>query len=106
MTQIAEGVRNAQSAYAENGGKVNPNDYEHVNGDIPYGKSMAMRSKADLLCTVHFEVSLSADTSTNASGGVGVLFGAISLGGKSGEENKETALTKVKFDVPVKLPTR
>lgn len=64
-----------------------------------------MHGDAILLCNVQFEVSLTSDNLSNNSGGIGVLFGAISIGGKSGEEERQSSLTKVKFNVPVKLPS-
>lgn len=48
-------------------------------------------------------LSLLAYSVSHATG-VGVLFGAISLGGKSSKEERETSLTKVKFSVPIVLP--
>lgn len=105
LTQIAEGVKNAQEPYKNLGGVVNPGGLKLVEGGMPYGKTIPMHGDAILLCNVQFEVSLTSDNLSNNSGGIGVLFGAISIVGKSGEEERQSSLTKVKFNVPVKLPS-
>lgn len=106
LTQIAEGVKMAQDSYKSLGGEVNPKGFQQVSGDIPYGKEIAIKSNASLLCNVQFEVALTSDNSSGSTGGIGVLFGAVSIGGKTNEEARQTSLTKVKFNVPVKLPSR
>lgn len=104
LTQIAEGVKNAQAPYKEMGGVVNPGGLTQIEGDITYGKT-ELSQTAIPLCNVRFEVSLTSDSSSNSSGGIGVLLGVFSTSGKTGEEERQISLTKVKFDVPVKLPT-
>lgn len=106
LSQIAKGVGNAQNEYQQLGGVVNPSGLQQIVGDIPYGKATALHGSAILLCNVQFEVSLTNDTKNNSSGGIGVLFGAVSIGGKTGNENSQISLTKVKFNIPVKLPSR
>ena len=105
LMQIADGVKMAQDSYKSLGGEVNPKGFQQVNGDIPYGKKdISAKGEAYLLSNVQFEVALTSDSSSNNSGGIGVLFGAISIGGKSGEGERQVAVTKIKFNVPVKLP--
>ena len=105
LTQIAEGVKNAQESYTGLGGVVNPKGLKMVEGGIPYGKVTPLNGEAVLLCNVQFEVSLTSGNTSNNAGGIGVLFGTFSIGGKSGEEERQTSFTKVKFNVPVKLPS-
>lgn len=105
LTQIAEGVKDSQDKYKDLGGVVNPKGLRQVEGGIPYGKTTPINGDAFLLCNVQFEVSLTNDNSTSNTGGIGVLFGAISFGGKSGESENQTSLTKVSFNIPVKLPS-
>lgn len=106
LVQIAEGVRNASEAYTRAGGDVMPSGFLQVEGGIPYGKTTPIDGEASLLCNVAFDVTLTSENTTNNSGGIGVLFGAVSIGGKSGGEEREVSLTRVKFNVPVVLPTR
>lgn len=106
LTQIAEGVKDAQPKFKELGGAVNPEGFQQVSGDIPYAKRIAIQDVAKMLCNVQFSVSLTSNSSSNALGGIGVLFGAITIGGKSSSEEKEQSLTGVKFNIPILLPTQ
>lgn len=106
LMQIAEGVQLSQKRFAELGGAVNPSHLQQVSGDIPYGKDVAVRGYAKILCNVQFEVSLTSDNTTNTNGGIAVLFGAFSLGGKQGTESKDVALNRVKFNIPIVLPSQ
>lgn len=106
LTQIAEGVKNSQESFKKLGGTVNPSGLRQISGDIPFGKDTPIQGDAHLLCNVQFEVSLTSDNASNASGGIGVLFGSLSIGGKAGSENKEISLNKVKFNIPVTLPSQ
>ena len=106
LTQIAEGVKESQVKYNELGGAVNPEGFKLVSGSIPFGKKMPIEGDARLLCNVQFNVSLTSDNAANSSGGIGVLFGALTIGGKSGEEERETSLTSVSFNIPVLLPSQ
>lgn len=104
--QIAEGVRLSQDKFMELGGSVCPSGFQQVSGDIPFGKEHPLSGVATMLCNVQFEVSLTSDTSNNTGGGIAVLFGAFSVGGKSHEESKEVSLNRVRFNIPVSLPAQ
>ena len=54
---------------------------------------------------VVFDVALSESKGDSASGGVGVFFGAVSLGAKGTEEAQSASHTKVSFCVPILLPS-
>ena len=104
LMQIAEGVKDAQSKYKQLGGKINPSGMRVINGDLSWYKDAPMNGDASLISVVRFEVALTSGEKDNNTAGIGVLFGAISIGGKSSGENHTSALTSVKFDIPVCLP--
>lgn len=104
LVQIAEGVKSAQSEYKSLGGKVNPSGMKQVNGDVAWGKSIPIHGEASLLCEVKFEVALTSEEKDNNAGGIGVLFGALSIGGKSENQNNVSSITNVRFNIPVCLP--
>lgn len=106
LTQIAEGARDAQKAFKDMGCRVNPSDFETVGGNIPYGKDAALRSKINMLCNVQFEVALTSGSTSGGKGGVNVLFGAVTVGGNLSGEESETSLTRVKFNIPISLPSQ
>ncbi len=104
LNQIAEGVANAKNTYKELGGSVNPREFKQIEGGIPYGKTIPINGHAQLLTKVHFEISITNDSSNENTSGIGVLFGAITVGGKYQEEEKHVSLNSISFDVPIKLP--
>lgn len=104
LTQIAEGVNGAKQKYKELGGAVCPSGYKQVEGGLPYAKETPIHGQASLMSVVEFEVSLTNDHSGSATGGIGVLFGAVNIGGKTESASSTVSLTRVKFNVPVKLP--
>ena len=106
LTQIADGVRDAQKHYSEIGGVVNPGNLNRVEGTtILYGKVDPQYRSAILLCNVHFEVSLTSEDKSSSSGGIGVFLSAVSLGGKTSDSDSKSSLNRVTFDVAVSLPS-
>lgn len=106
LKQIAEGVQLSQERFSELNGAVNPSHLQQISGEIPYGKEIGLKGYAKILCNVQFEVSLTSDNTTNTNGGIAVLFGALSLGGKQSTESKDVALNRVKFNIPIVLPSQ
>ena len=54
---------------------------------------------------VQFDVGLTSTNTDGSNEGIGVFLGAIKLGKNNQESNQVSAVTKVKFTVPVILPT-
>jgi hypothetical protein len=104
LIQIAEGVNDAKAKYQELGGDVAPKNMKQVEGGIPYAKEIPIHSNANLLSNVQFEVSLTDNNSEGSSTGIGVLLGYFNIGGKDESSTQHQAFTKIKFNIPVKLP--
>lgn len=103
LTQIAEGVKDAQENVAPLGAKVNPANVSSFEGNAPHCKG-AGTNHARVLCEVEFNVALTNDRTTANGSGIGILFGAVSLGGKHDASDKNTTLTSIKFNVVMELP--
>jgi hypothetical protein len=108
LTQIATGVKEAQAFYKELGGAINPKGYglNTSNKDTQHiiKTPSSTVSHYDYVCNVDFEVALSESSASKTNGGLGVMLGAFTVGGKKGEEASQSALTKIKFTIPVILP--
>ena len=100
LAEIAEGVNNAKPIYDSMGGIVNPRDFTYPSKDLSH---FYIQDKRYFPSYIEFEVALTQDKSSKSSGGIGVLLGSISAGGKTGTEEAMTALTKIKFTIPVVL---
>ena len=103
LTQIAQGVKDAQANVAELGAKVNPANVPSFQGNVPHCLGATGRP-AKVLCDIEFNVTLTNDTSTSKGTGIGVLFGAMSFGGKRESMDKDTTLNSIKFNVIMELP--
>ena len=98
LTQIVEGVKEAQGAIRPHGAVINP----RFRG-IPDGEGL-IQTPSGASQVVQFDVALSVKEGTATKGGIGVLTGMINLG-SAGQSNAEnSSLSRVKFLVPLVLP--
>jgi len=104
LISIAQGVVQANEKYRALGGEVNPKGFRQIEGGIPYGKQTPGQTEAIPLSNVIFEIALTEESKDNATGGIGVLLGAFGTSGKIENSSETQNVTKVKFNVPVKLP--
>ena len=99
LKQIIEGVAESQTYASEKGAIINPT-YVSFQKD---GKSN--RYQNAMPQDVQFDVGLTSINTDGSNEGVGVFLGAIKLGKNNQESNQTSAITKVKFTVPLVLPT-
>ena len=113
LVEIAEGVYEAAPRYQELNGAVNPSKLSIVStlgGDTLYSAA-AKKPGSDSdyayhLSTIEFEIGLTDHSNSEGKAGIGVAFAALGIGGSSKEETGASSITKVKFNIPVKLPTQ
>lgn len=101
LTQITEGVRDAQEKCKELGGLVNPmlkvgssyngQPYHHRDSDYP----------ATQVC---FKVGLTESSNKGDKAGIGVFLGKVSLGKEVNKELETQSVTSVEFSVTVVFP--
>lgn len=100
ITQICEGVKNAQDKCYEMGALVNPmlavkvcNDetYSHDDQDYPVTK-------------INFRVGLAESSAQGQKNGIGVFLSKISLGHENNKENSSESVTSIDFSVTAVLP--
>lgn len=103
LTQIAQGVKDAQGNVASLGAKVNPSNVGSFEGNVPHCKGTPS-VKARLLCDVEFNVSLTDDKSSSSGAGISVLFGAFSINAGRNNADREVSLNSIKFNVVMELP--
>lgn len=54
---------------------------------------------------VEFDVGLTSIRKSGTSEGIGVFLGSISLGKKNDDGSEHTAVTRIKFSLPLVLPS-
>ena len=98
LEQIIEGVSGAQAQIEVRGGTVNPTrvsfrrdgEWNSFNSSMPQN--------------VEFYVGLTSIDKKGATEGIGVFLGSVSLGKKNETGIEHTAVTRVRFTVPLVLP--
>lgn len=102
LVEIIQGVLNAQTVLGMNGKYINPELSTQQGPLEKQGKIVSIQGQ--LVQTVEFDVAVTATEAKGTKGGIGVVVGAIGLGsqGQSTEEN--SAVSRIKFAVPITLP--
>ena len=99
LKQIVGGVVDAQQFVKEKGGSINPS----VSG-------LPNRSWDERTCThvqeVEFDVAVTATEGTETKAGIGVVTAFLALGSQGKTDKSNVALTRLRFIVPIALPSR
>mgnify|MGYP001240455631 CR=1 FL=1 len=102
IVEIITGVKDAQDKAQKLGGAVNPkltsnSDYASQHGFL--------RSSGGPAQIVQFDVALTIKEGTGTKGGIGIFAGAINLGSSGQSSNENSSVSRVKFSVPIILPS-
>jgi len=102
ISQIVEGVSDAQMNCKVAGSYVNP---LLASTDARLGEHGLFIAQGGTAQLVQFDVAITATAGSGTKGGIGVVVAAFTLGstGQSSQEN--SASSRVKFCVPLTLPT-
>jgi hypothetical protein len=87
LNEIINGVKEAQKACTES----NPIIVPYRSGQRPQ--------------QIEFDVALTVEKGTQTKGGIGVLSGIVNLGSAGQSDNSQTAVNRIKFTIPVYLPS-
>lgn len=99
ITQIVNGVVEAQAEINQHGAEINPKRVQFKEaGQYNYHNSGKPQY-------VEFDVGLTSIQKSGSSEGIGVFLGSISLGKKNDEGAEHTAVSRIKFSLPVVLPS-
>jgi hypothetical protein len=99
VTQIVQGVSDAQAEVKDLGAEVNP----HLTGSVPKDFAFAAGQCATI---VYFDVGVTVTEGTGTKGGIGVFTGAFNLGSAGQSQTENTAVNRVRFALPLTLPGR
>lgn len=108
LVQLSLGVSDAQKELAQTGARINPkmSSLFPNNGKDSYNSlGWAESDQAAPVFLVDFDVAVTATDGTNTKGGIGVVAGVLALGSQGASENRNTAVTRIQFKVPLMLPS-
>lgn len=99
IENIVDGVVAAQESISKKGAVINPQsvrfrqngEWNNFNSGMPH--------------SIEFDVGLTSVDRSGSSEGVGVFLGSISLGKKNDTGVEQTAVTKIKFSIPLVFPS-
>ena len=102
LTQIIEGIREAQKASADSGGWISP-----------AGSNMTPRKETPIVKTpegegylheVHFDVAVTVSDEQGANAGAGLKIFGAKLGADASVTYQNAAVSRVQFSIPVVWP--
>lgn len=102
LVQIVSGVADAQEKAASVGGKVSPN---LRGGQTALGSHGFLFAEGGAAQVVQFDVALTVKEGTGTKGGIGIVAGVVSLGSTGQSNTENSSVSRVKFGVPIVLPS-
>ena len=101
IKEIFDGIKNVQSNYKTDNGSVN-SDTISCNTDVwkLWGKDTYQPAHL-----IEFDVAVTTTEGKGTKGGIGVFVGPVGLGSQGKSEISNTSYSRIKFSVPVFLPT-
>lgn len=104
LIQIVSGIEDAQGKIEGSNAEISPR-YDNRQQTMMDKLKLIQSSKGNIIQNVDFDIAVSATEGTGTKAGVGVLAGVFNLeaGGSSNQENQTAS--RIKFSVPVTLPT-
>jgi hypothetical protein len=100
LVQIVLGVKEARSVVESTGATVNPRF-----AGTPKMENSYHIGAGQLAHCVEFDVALTVTEGTGTKGGIGVFSGMVNLGSSGQSNNENISVSRVKFVVPLGLPT-
>ncbi len=103
LKQVIEGVKMAQEATKESGGKINPKGiYTTSTNSNP----QLYTENNELVQIIEFDVAITTTEDDKTKGGVGVFVGAFGVGVQGESNNQNSAINRIQFKVPIILPVQ
>ena len=101
LTQMMEGVKNAQEKAKEFGAIINPPSEYSKEDTISMRNSIGEYQRIQ---TVEFDVSLTSTSTSDTKKGISVAFAGIGVEGGKGNNEQNAIMNRIKFTIPIALP--
>jgi hypothetical protein len=103
IVSIVEGVKEAQEQSAQHGAHVNPGGLTRPSKNIA-DNSLWDHSTNNFARMVSFDIAVTVEEGTATNARIGVVAGLLGATAGGASQNKELAVSRIKFEVPVLLP--
>lgn len=107
LAEITQGVMDAQKGIADSGGRICP-VMKHVFTESQSGGTnlaLGYTKTGTVVFVVDFDVAVTVSEGQGKKAGIGVLSGIISLGAQGRSDQENVAVSRIRFKVPIALPT-
>lgn len=108
LVQIANGISEANVLLANVHAVANPRNVSPTGeaGGTVYGHIVPdeLGQMRRVVQSVNFDVAISVAEGSGTKGGIGVVVGAIALGGQGSSSTNNASQSRVSFTVPMALP--
>lgn len=104
LVQIVAGIEDAQEKIETSNAEISPS-YNNRQQNIMEKLNLIQSRKGNVIQQVNFDIAVSATEGTGTKAGVGVLAGAFNLGASGSSNQENQTASRIKFAVPVTLPT-
>jgi hypothetical protein len=109
LKQIIDGVKTAQEHAAEAEAYINPRGAVPASSGSVDGGYIArsLSSLGDVVIqSISFDVAVTATEGTGTKGGIGIVVGPVALGSQGKSDTINSSVSRIKFSVPIVLPTQ
>jgi len=103
LVQIVSGVKNAQEEIEDIGGEICPTGLYFSAGQE---QPIIYKPGLGIVQTVEFDIALSTAKETEGKGSAGISISVINLGARGGIKKSKEEANRVRFTVPVLLPSK
>ncbi|KAA8672286.1 hypothetical protein [Vibrio gigantis] len=110
LVQISRGIESASEELKDSSAVVNPRNVIGTNGadDQKVYGYLADERSGKLRKVVHqidFDVAVVAAEGSTTKGSLGIKVGGLGIGAQGQSEDKTTSESRIKFSIPMVLPT-
>lgn len=103
ISEIIEGLVEAQKRVTPHGAYINPGNLMRSTKEV--GETAIWDNRNNNYArSVAFDVALTVEEGTNTGAKVGVAAGIFNLGAGGASENKQLAVNRIQFSIPVLFP--
>ena len=103
LSQIVEGVSEAQKRLSNSGAEINPKVLG--TSDMIAGNGGGIRTQSENFAQIiEFDVAVTATEGSGKKGGIGIVAGPVTIGTAGHSNLENSSISKIKFNVPLALP--
>lgn len=103
LVSIVEGIADAQARTKDRGAFVNPGGLMRTTSSVGENSIWDNRTN-NFARLVTFDIAVTVEEGTKTGAKIGVVAGLFDLGAGGASENKQLAMNRIQFAVPVLLP--